>query len=631
MNISKRLIPLCLGLISLWLGQGCTPKKALPPLPSAVVVLDSNLTYESLNQRVVVSTKLTKKDLNRKDLPAWMSRNSVKVSQKKEVVLVGSSRQYPEAWFCTQLINRDSVSKQLIVHEDNRLRCDGFEVFTTKNGKITPWGSLDRSTPFANYPLPYFTYAIPLTIQPKDTLNLVIHTRRGFGVHEVNLNISTNDNYLSTHFTIFLTRVFQITVFMILAITMIILGQIFRYRSMTYWGLYILGIACVHITTWGFTDPITNFSYIGLSGSNVSVFGMMMACISPQLFMMEWMKPIPKNEKVFKYISYSLFGISLFFTVCYLFPKPLFDLIHNTVNLSLVMIVLIFLSIIWIFYYSFLAWIRAKIYYLFISLVIAYAPFVLSQTTLFNNSSFIILKSDNLIILFITIGLAMVGVYLLREQLVTRKKLEENLIQLRGALEDIRRNEVETIGRNLHDNVGNMLASVLGYLNLKNQNPEVVKNLLNDTINEVRFLSHTLVKQDNLPITDKLEMLVSRFNDFSPIKLYFNDYSLGKLNKIEDSRQKNLYMIVQEALTNVVKHSKATVAHIQIFDNEGSFQVTIEDDGIGIASDSTHKGIGLQNIYKRAELSAINISIDSNASGTNLILEVHENKNDYRR
>lgn len=631
MNISKRLIPLCLGLISLWLGQGCTPNKALPPLPSAVVVLDSNLTYESLNQRVVVSTKMTKKDLNRKDLKTWISRNSIKVSQKKEVILVGSSRQYPEAWFCTQLINRDSVGKQLIIHEDNRLRCDGIEVFTTQNGKITPWGSLDRSTPFANYPLPYFTYAIPLAIQPKDTLNLVIHTQRRFGVHEVNLNISTNENYLSTHFTIFLTRVFQITVFMILAITMLILGRVFRYRSMTYWGLYILGIICVHITTWGFTDPITNFSYIGLSGSNVSVFGMMMACISPQLFMMEWMKPIPKNENVFKGISYSLFGISLFFTVCYLFPKPLFDLIHNTVNLSLVMIVLIFLSIIWIFYYSFLAWIRAKIYYLFISLVIAYAPFVLSQTALFKNSTFIILKSDDFNILCITIGLAIVGVYLLRDQLVTRKKLEENLTQLRGALEDIRKKEVETIGRNLHDNVGNMLASVLGYLNLKNQNPEVVKNLINESINEVRFLSHTLVKQDNLPITDKLELLVSRFNDFSPIKLYFNDYSLGKLNKIEDSRQKNLYMIVQEALTNVVKHSKATVAHIQIFDNEGSFQITIEDDGIGIPADSTHKGIGLQNIYKRAELSAINISIDSNASGTNLILEVHENKNDYRR
>ncbi len=141
-----------MGLISLWIGQGCTPKKALPPLPSAVVVLDSNLIYESLNERVVVSTELTAKDLSRKDLIAWMSRNSVKVSQKKEAIVLGPFRKYPEAWFCTQVINRGNESKQLIVYEYNRLRCDGFEVFTTKNGKITQWGSLDRSTPFSNYP-----------------------------------------------------------------------------------------------------------------------------------------------------------------------------------------------------------------------------------------------------------------------------------------------------------------------------------------------------------------------------------------------------------------------------------------------------------------------------------------------
>jgi signal transduction histidine kinase len=620
-----------MGLMSLWVGQGCTPKKALPPLPSAVVVLDSNLTSESLNDRVVVSTKLAAKDLNRKDLHEWMSRNSVKVSKKKEVIFLGSFRQYPHAWFCTQLINHDKVSKQLIVYEYNRLRCDGFEVFTTKNGKINKCGSLDRSTPFANYPLPFFTYAIPLTIQPKDTLHLVIHTQRRFGVHEVNLNIATTENYLSTHFAIFLTRVFQITIFLILAIITLILGRVFRYRSMTYWGLYILGVVCVHITAWGFADSITNFSNIGLSGSNVSTFGMMMACVSPQLFMMEWMKPIPKNEKVFKAISYSLFGMSSFFTVCYLFPKPLFDLIDDTVNLSLVMIALVFLSIFWVFYYSFLAWIRVKIYYLFIGFVIAYAPFVLSQTAIFKNNSFIILKSDDFNILCITIGLAIVGVYLLREQLVTRKKLEENLSQLQLSLENIRKNEVETIGRNLHDNVGNMLASVLGYLNLKNQNQDTIKNLVNESINEVRFLSHTLVKQDNLPITDKLEMLVSRFNDFSPIRLYFNDYSLGKLNKIEALRQQNLYMIVQEALTNVVKHSKATQAYIQVFDQDGQLQVTIEDDGIGMGSGVVEEGIGLKNMYKRAELSAFKVTLDSNASGTNIIIEVHENKNDYRR
>ncbi len=625
--VQRLLMMLAASTVFVWLTSSCqqvSPKLQL----GQPVIVSADFQTRSLNDRVLVSTKLTEKDLTRKDLKTWLRRNSIKVSQKKEAILVGPYRQYPEAWFYVQLINTTNENQTLVADEFNRLRCDSFEVYSIENENVKKWGSLNRNTPFSKYPLPFFTYSLPFTIQSKDTLDLVIHTQRHFGVHEVNLNISTNENYLSTHFAIFLTRVFQLTFFTIMATTMLILGQVFQHKSMTYWGLSILGIVFVYITTWGFIDPITNFSYIGLSGSNVSVFGMMVS-ITPPLFLREWMKPIPKNEKVFKAITYSLFGISLFFTICYLFPKPLFYLIQNTVNLSLIMIVLTLLNIIRLFYYSLLAWIRAKVSYLFIGLAISYAPFLVG--TLFNDSSLSILKSDNVIIFFVTIGKAFVGFYLLREQLVTRKKSEENLTQLRETLENIRKSEVETIGRNLHDNVGNMLASLKGHLSLKNQNQEVIKNLVTESMNEVRFLSHNLVKQDNQPIVEKLEMLVSRFTDFSTIRLYFNDFSGGKINQMELSRQENLYMMIQEILTNIIKHSKATEAHIQVSGNEKSLQITIEDDGIGIHPENQKEGIGLKNIYKRAELSAFKITLDTNPTGTNYIIEIHENNNHYHR
>lgn len=256
----------------------------------------------------------------------------------------------------------------------------------------------------------------------------------------------------------------------------------------------------------------------------------------------------------------------------------------------------------------------------------AFLPFLFEQFNgiLFKKSNFWVeMRHPSLILA--AMALSTISIFLLREQLVTRKKLEENLFQLKESMESIRKNEVETIGRNLHDNVGNMLASVLGYLNLKDQNPEVVKNLLHDSINEVRFLSHTLVKQDNQPIVEKLEILTSRFNDFSAITFLFSDFSRGKLNKIEILRQQNLYMIVQEILTNIVKHSSATEANIQIFDNDGQLQITIDDDGIGMDLTAQQEGIGLQNIHKRAKLSAFKITIDSNSTGTNYIIEVHEN------
>ena len=136
MKILTRLILLYLGILWLFIGQSCTPKKAvsLPSHPTAPVLIDANFTSQLLNERVLVCTKLTKKDLTRKDLKTWIVKNTITVSQKKEAILVGPYRQYPQAWFYVQLINQDSLSRQLVVDEDNRIRCDAFEVFSFKNG-----------------------------------------------------------------------------------------------------------------------------------------------------------------------------------------------------------------------------------------------------------------------------------------------------------------------------------------------------------------------------------------------------------------------------------------------------------------------------------------------------------------
>jgi signal transduction histidine kinase len=623
MNIKKKLILLIISTLWLFFGQSCTQKKATPLSNlHAAVLIDSDFTSQSINERVLVSTKLSEKDLSRKNIKKWISENTEKVSQKKEAILIGNFRKYPQAWFYTQIINTTNVNQVLVADEFNRLRCDAFELYTIEDDGIKKRGSLNRSTPFSKYPLPFFTYALPFTIQPKDTLNLLIHTQRHFGVHEVNLNVYNYENYINTTFTVFLTKIFQSVVFLFLFFIMIILGQIFKVRSMTYWGVYILSLLLVFITTWGFTDTISNFSQIGLSGSNVSVFMMMIICFTPHLFLLEWMKAVPKNEKAFKGISYFLFGISFLCTTCYLFPKSLFNLIQTNISLTLVMVILIFVNLTWLFYCSVLAWVRIKIYYLTLGLIVAYTPFILGQTRLLSSKYYVILKSDYIIISSVTIGLAIVGIYLLREQLITRKNLNKNLTQLKEAMEDIRKTEVETIGRNLHDNVGNILASAVGYLNLKKPNTDTSEYLIKEAIQEIRFLSHNLVKDEDIPLLQKLESLVSRFNDFSEIQFVFENFSEHQINQLDKITQQNIYMIIQEVLTNVIKHSKATEAFIQVFEREDKIlQFTIEDDGIGINNITENAGIGLKNIYKRANMSNLKLTVDSTPTGTIFILE----------
>jgi signal transduction histidine kinase len=629
MQVLRKCRLLLVGIFWLCICQSCTMKETITHSKSESIRIDSNFTSQSLNEQVLVCSKLNDNDLTRKDLKTWIIENKDSVSQKKAAILTGSYLKYPEVWFYTQIINTDSLNKQLVVDENNRIRCDGFEVFTIKDGVAKNWGSIDRLTPFSKYPIPFLTYAIPFNIGPKDTLNLLIHTTRRYGKHEVNLGIWAYQTYMGEHIFYFLNKIFQIILFSICTLMMFILGGIFSFKTMTYLGCFLVSLLLIHLSSWGFIDEFLTFKGIGLSADNVAVITVFVANVLVHPFLMEWMKAIPKNKKVFNGISYFLVAISLFAICCFFAPKNIFLILNNLLYLPQLMTITVLAGIIWLFYCSFLALFKAKIYYMLFGFTIGYLPFLLQQLNLvlFKKSNFFIQVHHPSFILA-AMGLSTISVFLLREQLVTRKKLEKNIEQVKETMDSIRKTEVETIGRNLHDQVGNTLASALGYLNLKTLKIDLVQKLIMDAINEIRFVSHNLVKDEDKPLSEKLEALVSRFNDFSTINFQYSDFSYAKINSLELLNQQNIYMIIQEIMTNIIKHSKATEAYIQIFENEKNIAITIEDDGIGMANLNESKGIGLKNIQKRVEVSNLKITTDSTPNGTNFIIEIpHEDSN----
>lgn len=623
-QLSRMLLLWSLGILWLCVGQGCTTNTAIAPaLKSPTILIDSRFGSQSLNESVLVCTKLSEKDLARKDLKAWITENKDSVSQKKEAILVGPYRQYPDAWFYTQVINTDRLSHQLVVDEDNRIRCDGFEVFTVKDGVVKKWGSINRLTPFSGYPIPFLTFAIPFHIEPKDTLNLLIHTKRYYGKHEVNLGIWSYQTFLGEHIYHFLNKIFQIILFSICILMMFILGGIFRFKTMTYLAWYLISLLLIHLTSWGFTDALLTFKGIGLSANNASTFTVFLSAAFIHPFLMEWMKTVPKNEKVFKGISYFLIIINLFGSCCYLIPASVFPQIDAYFFLPQFMLISSLLTIIWLFYCSFLALIKSKIYYMLLGFSMAYLPYFLQQLNgILAKPSNILTQVHHPSFILAAIGLGTISIFLLRAQLVSRKKSEENLTQMQGMLEDIRKNEVETIGRNLHDQVGNTLASALGYLNMKQLQPETLKALIFNAINELRMISHNLVKDDRQLLSDKVSVLTERLNDFAATNFIFDDFSQQKMNTLPMLTQQNLYAVIQELLTNTLKHAQAQEAQVQFFETEGMVRVVVEDDGIGYNTQQVSSGIGLQNIRKRVALMKGQLTIDSTPQGTTTIVNI---------
>jgi len=414
-------------------------------------------------------------------------------------------------------------------------------------------------------------------------------------------------------------RLIDVVLVVISMLVLFILGWIFSDRKMLLLSLFLGVIALSMTTFFGFMDWLMVHPSLSVGPMFVLVC-FLNASYLP--YGLEIMKPVPKNETWFKTVTYTLFVVNILASSCYLLPLGWLHQIETP--LVLLIWFMVVMSVVWLIYYSFIALIRAKIYYFFGAVCVAIVPFLSQQIMafFFEGDFSPYLRVDLSLWLLAVISIVVLSVFQLREKLVTRRRYDANLHFLKESMEEVRKIEVEAIGRNLHDNVGNILASALGYLNLKSPNTHLSQHLVKEAINEIRFLSHNLVKDEDLPLSVKLEALIGRFNDFSNILFLFEDFSVGKINQLEKTSQQNIYMITQEVLTNIIKHSKATETFVQIFERENAtIQLTIEDDGIGMQSFAESGGIGLRNITKRANLSNLKLTVDSTPAGTNFIIE----------
>lgn len=223
--------------------------------------------------------------------------------------------------------------------------------------------------------------------------------------------------------------------------------------------------------------------------------------------------------------------------------------------------------------------------------------------------------------IYLLVLLAYLTVSLFKQELTSRALTSQKIKAVESELESVRKTEIHNIGRNLHDQLGNTLASAIGYLNLSKPNTDVAKKMILDAIDEVRLLSHNLVKDDDRNLDEKLENLMETFNDFSPIIFEFKNFAGQEINKLPALKKDSIYMIVQESLSNIIKHSHANEATVQVFFLDGILRFSIEDDGIGYNQTQKPTGIGLINMQKRAAIANLTLVVDSGFGGTMISIE----------
>jgi two-component system sensor histidine kinase UhpB len=209
------------------------------------------------------------------------------------------------------------------------------------------------------------------------------------------------------------------------------------------------------------------------------------------------------------------------------------------------------------------------------------------------------------------------------EQVLLQQKLdEERLAQQKAILQatvEGQEKERSEIGKELHDNINQILASVklmitasLSKTQEKDRFLVDSLGLLDECIQEIRILSNSLVplREQQIELKGAIEAVIGRMKTSSDLRFNLNlDEDLPSM--LDDKQQLTIYRIIQEQINNILKHSKANNVTISLTESENKAVLVITDDGLGFDKEARASGIGLKNMKSRAELLNGTFCIDS--------------------
>ena len=214
-------------------------------------------------------------------------------------------------------------------------------------------------------------------------------------------------------------------------------------------------------------------------------------------------------------------------------------------------------------------------------------------------------------------------------QLVRHRVMQQELIS--ETTLQVQEKAREELGKELHDNINQILASTKLYLEMaKGGNAKLVQEAIDksyDNVNlaimEIRRLSKQLVAPAlETSLVDVIKDLSEEIQAITPINtsLIIDNFHEHLLN---DNLKLVLYRIIQEQVNNILKHAAASDVHITIATEHGIVYLIIWDNGIGFDTTKKSKGIGLRNIDSRVKFYDGEVNLTSQpGKGTRLEISV---------
>jgi two-component system NarL family sensor kinase len=224
----------------------------------------------------------------------------------------------------------------------------------------------------------------------------------------------------------------------------------------------------------------------------------------------------------------------------------------------------------------------------------------------------------------------LIGTGLLLYFFKNNQKLKSKNREIEEALFKGQTIERKRVAAELHDNLSAKISGIRWRLEAIQPDFKIEKhrkiyessvNALSEIYTDVRLISHNLLPDDlkTKGLKVVIEKLINELNSLE--KTQFSVDMFGSLERLENKIEYEIYSLILELSNNVLKHSKAKNATVQLYRELDLLSLTVADNGIGLNPDFETKGMGFKNIKSRVEALGGKI-VFLNDSGLKIKIEV---------
>lgn len=204
----------------------------------------------------------------------------------------------------------------------------------------------------------------------------------------------------------------------------------------------------------------------------------------------------------------------------------------------------------------------------------------------------------------------------MEEKVILRTKdLEEEKRKSLHAILIGQESERERISKDLHDSLSIRLIGIKRSIESyeKDKTAKILEDI-DQVIGQVREISHNLnpYSLKNLGLVKAIEDLCYSVRNQHPLNVAFSKVNMDEVARLKPLDETELFRIVQEVFTNIIKHAEASEVYVEIIGDEDQIMLTVEDNGKGFDAAKLHNGgIGINNIFTRVALLGGSVNYDT--------------------